>query len=68
MRRKLSVDETNLVRETHEREGDDGVILLLMELMGPKADGDYHVAGHVEYEDNGEAWAELDVRRPPLDS
>jgi hypothetical protein len=61
MRRKLTVEETDLVKATHEKEGEDGVVLLLAKLMGLKQSGNYHFEWHVEYEDNGEAWAELNL-------
>jgi hypothetical protein len=61
MRRKLTVEETDLVKATLEKEGEDGALCLLMRLMGPKQDGDYHVEWSIRYADNGESWDELNL-------
>ena len=61
MKRKLTREEAAQVESAYAREGDEGVLLLLVRLMGLRGHGEYETQWSVTYDSAGNAWAEVNV-------
>jgi hypothetical protein len=60
MKRKLTMEELAQVKKAYDEEGD--ALLVLMKQMGMEDyHGEYEVQWHVNYDEHGDAVAELNV-------
>jgi len=57
MKRKLTREEAAQVESAYAREGDEGVLFLLVRLMGLRKHGEYETQWSVTYDAAGNAWA-----------